>query len=440
MNPPEDVESLRREYHDPYAALRLRDVRLYLAGSFLSAFGLQLLTWTAYWQIYERTGSKFQLSLVGLVQVVPIICLTLPAGYLADRFNRKHLVIGSLAVIGCCSLGLAAVTAFHLSDFWIFACLFGNGVARAVQQPAKSALFPQLVPREHFTNAVTWGSATFQFAAITGPAVVGLLLWLLSNYTIVYLLSALSAFTFTAMLAMVRYRFVPPERGETAIEDFVVGAKFVWNAKVVLGATALDMFAVLFGGAEALFSVYAKEILQVGPVGYGAMLAAQPVGALCMSFIQSHRRPIERYGVVLLWTVVGFGLTTIGFGLSRSLPLTLFMLFFMGAFDNISVVIRHTLVQMLTPDEMRGRVSAINSMFISISNELGGFESGAVASLTSPVFAVVSGGLGTIFVSAVAAAALPDLLRYRREVQAVSTLVDESPSEPEDVAKPVSSS
>jgi hypothetical protein len=256
----------------------------------------------------------------------------------------------------------------------------------------------------------------------------------------VYLLSALSAFTFTAMLAMVRYRFVPPERGETAIEDFVVGAKFVWNAKVVLGATALDMFAVLFGGAEALFSVYAKEILQVGPVGYGAMLAAQPVGALCMSFIQSHRRPIERYGVVLLWTVVGFGLTTIGFGLSRSLPLTLFMLFFMGAFDNISVVIRHTLVQMLTPDEMRGRVSAINSMFISISNELGGFESGAVASLTSPVFAVVSGGLGTILVSAVAATALPDLRRYRREVQTVSTLVDESPGEPEDVAKPVSSS
>lgn len=414
--------------HDPYAALRLRDVRLYLAGSFLAAFGLQLQTWTAYWQIHARTKSTLMLAMVGLAQVVPIVLLTLPAGHLADRFNRKHLVIASLALIGCCSLGLAAASFLRLPNAWTYVFLFGTGVGRAIQQPARSALFPQLVPREHFSNAVTWGTTTFQFAAISGPAVVGFLLWLLTENAYIYLLSALSAFTFTVLLGMVPYRFVPPTAAETSFQDVVAGAKFVWNSKVILGATALDMFAVLFGGAEALFSVYAEEILQVGGIGYGAMLAAQPVGALCMSFVQSHRRPFERSGLVLLWTVVGFGLCSIAFGLSRSLPVTLVILFFMGVFDNVSVVLRHTLVQLLTPDAMRGRVSAINSMFISISNELGGFESGSVAYLTTPVISVVSGGLGTILVTAVAAAALPQLRAYRRSTHFRSEVVEASPA------------
>lgn len=413
MSFPDGVDARRRENHDPYAALRLRDVRCYLMGNFLAAFGLQLQTAAVYWQIFERTGSELKLALVGLVQVVPIIGLTLPAGYLADRLNRKHLVIGSLVTIGLCSLGLAIVSLVGASDSWIYVLLFGTGVARSLQQPAKSALFPQLVPREHFTNAITWGTTTYQFATISGPSVCGLLLWLSAEPAAAYFLSAAAALTFTVLLGAVTYRFTPRAQAASAVQEAVAGAKFVWGAKVVLGATALDMFAVLLGGAEALFSVFAKEILFSGPVGYGAMLAAQPVGALCMSFVQSHRRPFDRAGVVLLWTVVGFGLTTIGFGLSRSLPLSLLMLFLMGAFDNVSVVLRHTLVQLLTPDAMRGRVSAINSMFISISNELGGFESGAVAHWTSPIFAVVSGGLGTILVTAVAAASLPDLLRYR---------------------------
>ncbi len=428
MSSPEGDEVPRPVAHDPYAALRLRDVRLYLAGSFLSAFGLQLQTWTAYWQIFERTDDELKLAFVGLVQVVPIILLTLPAGHLADRLNRKYLIIGSLALIGLCSLGLAAASFLNLPIAWTYAFLFGTGVGRAIQQPAKSALFPQLVPREHFSNAVTWGSATFQFAAISGPAVVGALLWLLPQHGYIYLLSAASAFVFTIMLAMVRYHFVRPEATEASLQHIAAGAKFVWHSKVILGATALDMFAVLFGGAEALFSVYAKEILHVDKLGYGAMLAAQPIGALCMSFIQSHRRPFDRSGVVLLWTVIGFGATTIIFGLSRSFPLTLVALFFMGAFDNISVVLRHTLVQLTTPDEMRGRVSAINSMFISISNELGGFESGSVASITSPVFAVVSGGLGTILVTLIAAARLPELRNYRCSAHSESVVVDTGPN------------
>lgn len=414
MSSPEKVDQTQRDAHDPYAALRLRDVRFYLMGNFLAAFGLQLQTAAVFWQIYERTGSKLQIALVGLVQVIPVIALTLPAGYLADRLNRKHLVILSLAVIGCCSLGLVAVSLLHWPIEWMYVFLFGTGVARSLQQPAKSALFPHLVPREHFTNAVTWGTSAYQFAAITGPAVCGGLLWWFAEPAIAYLGSAAAAFAFTFLLGRVRYQHTPSEAGDSAFEDVIAGAKFVWSAKVVLGATALDMFAVLLGGAEALFSVYASDILFAGPIGYGAMLAAQPVGALCMSFVQSHRRPFDRAGVALLWSVVGFGLTTIGFGLSTSLPFSLVMLVLMGACDNVSVVLRHTLVQMLTPDAMRGRVSAINSMFIAISNELGGFESGAVAHWTSPIFAVVSGGIGTILVAALAAIGLPELRRYQR--------------------------
>jgi MFS family permease len=414
MSSPHGADSAHREAHDPYAALRLRDVRLYLMGSFLAAFGLQVQTAAVFWQIYERTGSKLQIALVGLVQVIPVILLTLPAGYLADRLNRKHLVILSLAVIGCCSLGLAIFSLLDAPIGWMYVFLFGTGVARSLQQPAKSALFPQLVPREHFTNAVTWGTSTYQFASITGPAVCGGLLWWFAEPAIAYFLSAAAAFVFTFLLGTVNYRFTPTEQTDSPVREVIAGAKFVWSAKVVLGATALDMFAVLLGGAEALFSVYANDILFAGPIGYGAMLAAQPVGALCMSFVQSHRRPFDHAGVALLWSVVGFGLTTIGFGLSTSLPFSLFMLVLMGACDNVSVVLRHTLVQMLTPDAMRGRVSAINSMFISISNELGGFESGAVAHWTSPIFAVVTGGLGTILVAALAAVGLPELRRYQR--------------------------
>ncbi len=413
MSSPDGVEARRREYHDPYAALRLRDVRFYLMGNFLAAFGLQLQTAIVFWQIYQRTGSTLHIAYVGLAQVIPIIALTLPSGYLADRLNRKHLVIFSLIVIGLSSLGLAFVSLLDAPIGWIYALLSGTGVARSLQQSAKSALLPQLVPREHFTNAITWGTSTFQFAAISGPAACALILRYLEPAA-GYFLSAAAAFTFAVLLSTVAYRFSPPDRVASAVKEVVAGAKFVWGAKVILGAIALDMFAVLLGGAEALFSVYANDILFAGEFGYGAMLAAQPVGALCMSFVQSHRRPFDRAGVVLLWTVVGFGLTTIGFGLSRSLPFSLLMLFLMGGFDNVSVVLRHTLVQLLTPDAMRGRVSAINSMFISISNELGGFESGAVAHFTSPIFAVVSGGIGTILVTVAAATWLPELRRYRR--------------------------
>ncbi|MDZ4780415.1 MAG: MFS transporter [Planctomycetia bacterium] len=428
MSSPHGALPAHREAHDPYAALRLRDVRLYLMGSFLAAFGLQVQTAAVFWQIYERTGSKLQIAFVGLVQVIPVIALTLPAGYLADRLNRKHLVILSLAVIGCCSLGLAVFSLFDAPIGWMYVFLFGTGVARSLQQPAKSALFPQLVPREHFTNAVTWGTSTYQFASITGPAVCGGLLWWFAEPAIAYFLSAIAAFVFTLLLGTVNYRFTPTAQTDSPVREVIAGAKFVWSAKVVLGATALDMFAVLLGGAEALFSVYANDILFAGPIGYGAMLAAQPVGALCMSFVQSHRRPFDHAGIALLWSVVGFGLTTIGFGLSTSLPFSLFMLVLMGACDNVSVVLRHTLVQMLTPDAMRGRVSAINSMFISISNELGGFESGAVAHWTSPIFAVVTGGLGTILVAALAAVGLPELRRYQRSA-ALRAEREDSPEE-----------
>ncbi len=229
MSSPDGVEARRHEYHDPYAALRLRDVRFYLMGNFLAAFGLQLQTAIVFWQIYQRTGSKLHIAYVGLVQVIPIIALTLPAGYLADRWNRKHLVIFSLVVIGLSSLGLAIVSQLNAPVGWIYALLFCTGVARSLQQSAKSALFPQLVPREHFTNAITWGTTTYQFASISAPGACFLILKYLDPGA-GYLVSSAAAFTFVILLGMVAYRFLPPEHIASPVVEIVAGAKFVWGA------------------------------------------------------------------------------------------------------------------------------------------------------------------------------------------------------------------
>jgi len=273
----------------------------------------------------------------------------------------------------------------------------------------------QIVSPEHFATAVTWSTGAFQLACIVGPAIGGILIWLTHSPALVYLLDTLAAATFVSMLA-----FVPvlhghePSREPTTFHTLSAGLRYVWSNKVVLGAISLDLFAVLLGGATALLPVYAKDILNVNAIGFGALRAAPAVGAVLMALLIAHLPPMERAGRSLLWSVAGFGLATIVFGVSTSFPLSLAMLFVTGALDQISVVIRHTLVQLQTPDEMRGRVSAINGMFIGASNELGAFESGAVAELTSPVTSVVSGGIGTMLVVAVSALALPQLRRYGR--------------------------
>ncbi len=399
--------------HDPYAAIRRPNFRRYWIGNIVSIFGMQMQSVVVGWEVYNRTKSPFFLGLVGLVQVLPVLSLALLAGHVADRVDRRAVLAGALTLSCLASLGLAVVSFFQLPIAIMFVCLFLVGVARAFQQPAKNALVPQLVPREVFPSAVTWNLGGFQLAQVTGPALGGWMILL--GYPIVYLAQAAGAMLFLMQLLRVKRVTAAPisEQGAT-LKSLLEGIRFVWRKKVVLAAMALDMFAVLLGGANAMFPVYAQDILHLEGAAYGMMTSATAAGALVMSLTLMHRPPLAKAGQALLWAVAGFGAAIIVFGLSRSFALSLAALFVTGALDCISVVVRHTLVQMSTPDPMRGRVSAISGMFISASNELGDFESGLVAALTSPVIAVVGGGVGTILVAITTALAVPQLRAYGR--------------------------
>ena len=400
--------------HDAYAAIRLGNFRKYWLGNLLSILGMQMQSVTVVWEVYERTDDPFSIGLVGLVLVIPVLSLALVGGHVADRYDRRLVLSGALLLNCLASLSLAAVSYFEWHIAGLYGSLFMIGVARAFQQPAKSSLLPQIVPRAVFANAVTWNLGGFQLAAAIGPALGGLSLAVLGQAYFAYLFQAGAALVFIGLLTKIERRPVEFTPEPTTMRTLVEGFEFVWRNKVILGAMALDMFAVLLSEAKALLPIFAEDILHVGPVGYGWLAAAESIGALSMSLMMMHRAPMAKAGRSLLWAVAGFGVSTIVFGLSRSFLLSFFALLAMGAFDCVSVIIRHTLVQMLTPDRMRGRVSAISGMFISASNELGEFESGTLARLTSTVFAVVFGGIGTLVVVLGAATAIPELRRYGR--------------------------
>ena len=405
------------EKHDAYAALRVRDFRLFLSGHLLSVLGVQMQTTAVGWQLYERTNSKLALGMVGLVQIVPMLGLALPAGQAADRFDRRKTLMSATTLAVIAAFGLVAVGVWAGANVpLIYACLFLSGLARAFQGPARSALMPQLVPYQIFSNAVSWNVSGFELSSMVGPALAGWLIYLLGGVTPVYLFAGLGSVIYFVMLATLAKRSYAAESrvSQTDLKTLVAGFNYVWNTKLLFGAMSLDMFAVLFGGAVALLPVYAKDILHVGPAGFGSLQAAPSLGAITMALLTTHLPPLKRAGRSLLWAVAGFGLATIVFGLSRNFWLSLAMLFLTGAFDNISVVVRHTLATILTPDEMRGRVSAVNGMFISASNELGRFESGGVAALFGPIFSVVSGGVGALVVVATVALSSPQLRRFGR--------------------------
>jgi MFS family permease len=400
--------------HDPYGALRSRDYRLLLTGTFIANIGMQMQTTAVGWEIYNRTGSAMLLGLSGLVQFLPVFGLVLLAGHAADRYPRRSIVMACQAWIALSSLGLAAVSVLHAHVGWMFLWLLLTGAARAFLQPARAALMPLIVLREHFSNAVTWSSGGYHLASVVGPALAGALIAWTRTPSQIYGANAGAALVcFTLLLIMAAPPFTRPTESVT-LRSLSAGAGFLWRSPLVFGAIALDMFAVLFGGATALLPIYAEDLLKVGPTGFGWMRAAPAIGSLLMAIALAYRRPMEKAGRALFWAVAGFGLATIAFGISRNYWFSLVMLFLTGALDNISVVIRHTLVQMLTPDSMRGRVSAINSMFIGASNELGEFESGTVAHWFGPTIAVVSGGIGTLLVVAATAATVPSLRRYGR--------------------------
>jgi MFS family permease len=399
--------------HDPYAALRFRDYRLFAIGYVSSMIGQQMQSVAIGWELYERTNSAMVLGVVGLVQALPIIVLTLPAGQVIDWFNRKHVVLMAELMLAVSSIGLAVLSYTQGAISLIYACLLLSGVARAFNQPAMAALLPSLVPIKAFSNAVTWKSSGFQIASVVGPALGGLVIGILHSATLVYVVNVILAFTCFGFISIISARQSASSKSAVTLNSLAAGVNFVWQTKVILAAITLDLFAVLLGGATTLLPIFAKDILHVGPTGLGWLRAAPAIGAFLMAVIIAHLPPMQRAGKTMLWAVAGFGVATIVIGISHSFWLSLLMLMLTGAFDNISVVVRHTLVQLRTPDYMRGRVSAVNSVFIGTSNELGGFESGLVAALFGPVVSVVVGGIGTIAVVLAVAGVWPQIRQLR---------------------------
>lgn len=423
----------KRTLHDPYQALRFRNYRLLLIGNFISSMGEQMLTIAVGWELYERTNSAFLLGLVGLVEVTPVIILSLYAGHVADRYNRKLIIVITQVVLVLASLGLTALSFWQGPLILIYGCLLLIGIAGTFNNPAASTIPAQLIPEEAFENAATWGSSAWQLASVIGPAIGGLVIALMKSATFVYVLNTVAAFVFVILLLFIKIKPFALKDKPAAIEratwhSLGEGISFLRRTPIMLAAITLDLFAVLLGGATNLLPIFAKDILQVGPEGLGWLRAAPAVGALCVAFFLAHRPPFKRAGRTLLLAVAGFGAATIIFGLSRSFWLSLLMLFVLGGLDNISVVIRETLSLLRTPDEMRGRVAAINGLFINSSNQLGGFESGLTAQLFGPTLSVVGGGVGTMVVVLGVTLLWPELRRLTtlREIGPKATALEQN--------------
>jgi len=390
------------EEHDPYSALRIGLFRNYLIASSLVSMGTAAQGLAIGWEVYDRTGEALSLGLVGLVQAIPMLLFTLPAGYLADVYDRRKLMMLSLAGATLTSLGLAAFSYHELSVNWMYGLLFLDATMLRMGGPARSAIMPLLVPEEEFENAVKWRTSLQQITGIGGPALGGFII--AYNIQAAYVLSAVSSLAFIVFLFGMQLPAAARSARGQMIEQVAEGLRFVWNKKILLGASSLDLFAVLLGGAVYLLPIFAREIVDLAPVGLepeealGWLRAAPAAGACVMALLMAHLPPMQKAGRTLLLCVAGFGAATIVFGLSQNFWLSMAMLALTGAFDNVSMVVRHVVSQMSTPNHMRGRVSAVNSIFIGSSNEIGGFESGLVAQLYNPVVSVVSGGIGTLVV------------------------------------------
>src|SRR5262245_40272577 len=418
--------------HDPYAAFRFGDFSLFTAGNLLSITGRLMLAVAVEWEIYGLTHSATALGLVGLAIALPVVTLSLPAGHLADRVRRKRIILVSQVFSAVTSLALALVSwkhlsipqiaplrdgnralavvagvferhhpMFHFDDAsvpLIYLLLFIGASARTFSWAARSSFFPTLVPRDAFANAVTWNSTVFQIGSVVGPALSGLLVAYI-GFPFVYLLDALCAFAFFSLVFPIRRSKQVRDRTEANTwKSLIAGLRFVFGRQVILATITLDLFAVLLGGATALMPIFADQILHVGPVGLGWMRAMPAIGAFATALAVAHLPPMKRAGETLLWCVFGFGIATILFGLSKVFWLSLGLLCLVGAFDSVSVIIRGSIVQLVAPDEMRGRVSSVNNIFIGTSNEFGALESGLTAALFGPVISVVAGGIGTILV------------------------------------------
>ena len=394
---------------DPYSALRVRDYRFYLSSSLIGTLGYQILMLALGYDLYNKTNNYMSLGWLGLVTTIPVFVFTLPAGQLADSFNRKHMIILALFIACVGSTGLVLASKYDMPLWMIYACVVVRSGAGTFTQPARQALLPQVVPSEFFGNAVTWNSSIIQTALLAGPALGGFIAG--KSVEAAYLADAGCMIISAACIATVHASGHVKQREPATMKTVAAGLRYVFHTKVILAALSLDLMATIFGGATALLPGYAKDILHVDAAGLGWLTAAPAAGAVTMAAVLAHMRPIRKAGRAMILAVIGFGMATILFGVSTNFSLSLFFLLLVGAFDNISVVVRHTLVQCLAPEEMRGRISAVNSMFIGASNKLSQFESGITARFMGPVGSVVLGGAASIVCVILAAFKWPELRR-----------------------------
>jgi MFS family permease len=402
---------------DPYAALRVPDFRRFIAFLAAQTLATMMQSVAVGWQLYVVTHDPLALGIVGLAEALPFIGFALPAGHLADRVDRRRLSLAALFVLALCSAALFALTALQLIQVdtaWVvYTVIFVSGIARSYLQPTRTALSADLVPRDLYVNSITWRSSTWQSAAVVGPALGGVLV-ALGGPALTYGVAAL--LLAAAWGALYRVATPPlPQPGADAesrgLSGFLHGVHFVLTQPVLLGAQTLDLFSVLFAGAEALLPIFATDILHVGAAGLGVLRAAPAAGSVLTSLYQAFRPLRGRMGRVLLLSVTLYGLCISGFGASRSFPLSVALLLASGVFDNVSVVLRSTLLQTLTPRHLLGRVAAVNAIFIGSSNEIGAFESGLAARLIGAVPAVLLGGFVPLLVVAVIAWRVPELRR-----------------------------
>ncbi|MDP7425229.1 MAG: MFS transporter [Rhodospirillales bacterium] len=389
-------------------AFQHADYRAFWLARVLGVFAIDMQITAVSWQVYQITGRPLDLGLVGLTQFAPFFCLFLVAGTVADHFQRKRIMLTCVSLQILCAVAFFTMTVTGSASFLtILAILVFLGIARTFQSPAQQAIVPLLVPKEHFANAVAWTSSGFQMARIAGPGFAGLMIvageqWVYG--TVVFLFFCSAAMTF-----LIKTNTQIISTAPVTIENILAGFKFIIKRQIIIGAIGLDLFAVLLGGATALLPIYATDILNVGSAGFGALRATHMVGAFAGALFLTQYPITGKAGKTLLIAVAIFGLGIIVFGVSTSFWLSLTALFVLGAADSVSIFVRNNLVQIITPDDMRGRVSAVSSVFVGASNEVGEFESGVTAEWWGVVPAVVVGGIGTIFIAGLFAKIFPQL-------------------------------
>ena len=401
--------------HDAYAVLKIKEFRSFITARFILTIAIQMQSVIVGWQIYEYTKDALSLGMIGLAEAVPFLLVALFAGHVADHFDRRKIILLTVGLFFFCSLALFIVT-YQFADVLrtvgispIYIIIFITGIARGFQYPSQAGFMAQIVPRELYGNSSTWNSTIWHIAAVTGPAMGGIIYGFLGiniSYFIVVVLIVLSFFFF---LIIKSKPIAAKNINEGLFDSLSSGVKFVFKNQIILGAMSLDMFAVLFGGAVALLPIFAAEVLNVGPQGLGFLRAAPALGAVIMAMVLAYRPPFKNAGRNLLISVAGFGLCIILFAFSKNFYLSFFLLALSGVFDNVSVIIRSTIMQLFTPDNMRGRVAAVSSIFIGSSNEIGSFESGVAARLLGLIPSVIFGGSMTVFIVGITSKLAPKL-------------------------------